>query len=103
MQTFMQTASARKLSPALQRRLLALEREALGAQLDLLLGLKNALTEAEKLRLQQAGITLRSVIGTVATATAPAGKIPEVASFDFIDQIELSTRLRSKGDNDEKP
>lgn len=100
----MQTASAKKLNIGLQRKLLALEeKNATDERLDLLLGLKTTPTEDEKDRLRQEGVLLRSVVGTVATATAPAGKIPAISSFDFIESIELATPLRPKGDQDEKP
>jgi len=104
MKAFMQTLSARKINIGLQRELLLLEeKNAVHQRLDLLIGLKTSLTETEKAQLQQEGVILRSVIGTIATATAPAEKIPAVASFDFIEYIELSTRLQMKGDLHEKP
>jgi hypothetical protein len=101
---FLQTAPAKKLSPALQRRLLALEeKNAAGEKVDLLLGLNASPTENEKGRLQQEKVLLRSVIGTVATATAPAGSIPAISRFDFIKNIELAVPLNPKGDRNEKP
>jgi len=97
MSAFLQTAPARKLSPALQRNLLALEeKEGSAVRLHLLLGLKNTLTDAEKSLLQQAGVVVRSAIGSVATAVAPAEAMPDVASFDFIESIEISTPLQPK-------
>ena len=101
MTAFMQSASARKLNPALQRRLLTLEEEeGAGAPLNLLLGLRNTPTETEKRQLQEKGLILRSVIGTVATAIAPAHKIPEISQLDFIERIELSRHLQPKGKRD---
>ena len=99
MKTFMQTASAKKLNIRLQRKLLALEeKNATDERLDLFVGLKTPPTEAEKDRLRQEGILLRSVVGTVATATAPAEKISTISLFDFIESIELATPLRPKED-----
>lgn len=104
MKTFMQSASAKKLNTGLQRKLLALEeKNATDERLDLLLGLKTPPTEAEKDRLRQEGVLLRSVVGTVATATAPAEKIPTISLFDFIERIELAAPLRPKGDQNEEP
>lgn len=102
MESFLQTPSARKLNPALQQKLLALERK--GAEeerLTLLLGLKTPPTEADKNRLQQEGALLRSVLGTVATATAPAEKIPAISRLEFVETIELATFFKPKGEADE--
>jgi len=101
MQTFMQSAPARKLDLALQRNLLTLQEKAgAGAPLNLLLGLKNTSAETEKRQLQEKGLILRSVIGTAATAIAPAHKIPEISQFVFIERIELSSHLQPKGKRD---
>jgi len=97
----MQSAPARKLDLALQRNLLTLQEKAgAGAPLNLLLGLKNTSAETEKRQLQEKGLILRSVIGTAATAIAPAHKIPEISQFVFIERIELSSHLQPKGKRD---
>lgn len=102
MQDFLQTESARNLGPTLQSRLLDLERKAaLEEPLDVILGLKAPMTEFERGQLQKAGVQIRSTIGTVATASVPARKIPQIASFKFIAQIELPAQLTPKGGRDE--
>lgn len=102
MQDFLRTESARKLGPTLQSRLLDLERKtALDEPLDVILGLKAPMTELEKGQLQKAEVQIRSVIGTVATASVPARKVPYVASLDFIARIELPTKLTPKGERNE--
>lgn len=101
MESFLQTPSARKLSPSLQKRLRAME--ANGAErLDLLLGLKGPPTETEKERLRREGALLRSVVGGVATATAQAEKIPAISRLDFVEAIELATPLKPKGEDDDE-
>jgi len=101
---FMQTNQAKKLNPALQRRIFALlEENDMNQHLDLLLGFKTALTGFQRDQLQQEGVMLRSLIGTVATATAPAKAIPTIASLNFIENIELATPLQQRRGHDEKP
>lgn len=102
MKAFIETEPAWKLSPTLQKRLLELEEKGvLDQQLDLILALTGPLTPAERSRLEKHGVLVRSVIGAVATATAPAGEIPALARFDFVKRIELPTILRPKGGADE--
>lgn len=102
MQDFLKTEPARKLDPALQRQILDLERKAaLDGHLTVILGLKAPLTEFERGQLQEAGVTIGSVLGTVATASVPARKVPHVASLDFIARIELPVKLTPKGERSE--
>lgn len=101
---FLHTPEAEKLSPALQKKLRTLEAEGGEAEsLSLLLGLRTSPTEAEKDRLRQEGALLRSIIGAVATVTAPAEKIPAISRLDFVETIELVMSFRQKGEPDEGP
>lgn len=101
---FLETASVEKMSPSLQKRLRELEATGGGAErLDLLLGLKAAPTEAEKNRLRQDGALLRSIVGAIAAATVPAGRIPAISRLDFVETLEPAASFGQKGDGDEEP
>lgn len=102
MQAFLKTEPARKLDPALQSQLLDLEKKmALDESIDVILGLKAPLTDLERGQLQYAGVTLRSVVGTIATASVRAREVPAVASLAFIARIESPMKLTPKGERNE--
>ena len=100
-QAFLETEAAKKVDPALQSRLLNLERtNRLDETLTVVLGLKSPLSEPERDQLQRAGVTIRSTMGTVVTALVPAKRIPQVASSGFVAWIELPASVTLKGERD---
>jgi hypothetical protein len=98
---FMQTDAARKLSPALRRKLQNLgEGDAVDERLSLVFSLKHPLAGFERDQLEQGGVLIRNAVGTIVTATAPAEKIPALSSLNFVETIELPVTLGPKGEKD---
>ena len=53
-------------------------------------------SELQKKRMEEAGLTIGSIFGDIFTATGPLAAVLKTASFDFVIYIELSQKLEPK-------
>ena len=90
-------AVKRKLDPSILMQLKSLEKEEqLSKPLKIIVRTKGKINDFQEKQIEEAGLTISSILGDIFTATGPLPAVLKTAGFDFVIQIELSKELKQK-------
>ena len=93
----MEETVKRKLDPSILMELNSLkEKEQLSNPLKVIVRTKGKMNGFQERQIEEAGLTISSILGDIFTATGPLPAVLKTASFDFVIQIEVSKESMQK-------